>query len=105
MKKVGKRPNLGMLENSSRVPPTITTKGWTLEALIKSGKRMKPVPRISALQDSAAILEEIRKSETEGTPLIIEDWHKTPCWPQDNLFEADWLLENGDESECYRRSC
>lgn len=75
-----------------------TTKGWTLDSLVALGKRMEPVPRISALQGRAVVEEEIRRSEAEGTPLVIEDWHKTPCWPKDSLFEAEWLLEHGDES-------
>lgn len=90
---------------SSSAPPQVTTKGWTLDGLVALGKRTQPVPRVSALQDGSVIEEEIRKSEAEGTPLIIEDWHKAPCWPRDDLFTAEWLLENGDEcAYCLRNA-
>ncbi|KAI5121653.1 hypothetical protein M0805_002729 [Coniferiporia weirii] len=82
-------------------PPPATTKGWTLDGLLALGPRMRPVSRVSrvsALQSGTALEAIIRRAETEGTPLIIDGWQHTPCWPGDRLFGTEWLLEHGEQN-------
>lgn len=75
----------------------LSTKDCTLETLLASGKRFRPVERVSALLDDDALRDAIRRHETDGLPMIIERWHERPAWRKD-LFTIDWLLEHGDAS-------
>lgn len=76
---------------------TTTTRGWTVENLVSKGKRMKPIPRVSAITDYDRLDTIIKQYEDSGIPLIIEDWHKTPNWPTDGLFSPEWLLDHGEQ--------
>lgn len=84
--------------SSGAMTATTTTRGWTSEGLVALGPRMQHVPRVSAIKDSDRLDAIIKEYEASGTPLIVEDWEKTPQWPGDQLFGVDWLLEHGDES-------
>ncbi|PAV24014.1 hypothetical protein PNOK_0108200 [Pyrrhoderma noxium] len=76
---------------------TTTTRGWTVENLVSKGKRMKPIPRVSAITDYDRLDTIIKQYEDSGIPLIIEDWNKTPNWPTDGLFSPEWLLDHGEQ--------
>lgn len=74
--------------------PTITTSGWTLETLIASGPRFKPVPRISMDLPQAETSLALHNHEESGIPLVLEGWHKHEGWPVD-LFNLEWLRNHG----------
>lgn len=70
----------------------ISTSGWTLQNLIKSGRRFQPVLRISA--SSKKMQAKVEEFEKNGIPVIIEDWNKHPNWPKD-MFHIDEFSTNG----------
>ena len=65
---------------------------WTFDKILARGIRFRKVSRVSAL-DTQAMLRAIDSHERNGSPLIIEDWHKHPEWNSD-LFGMEWLLRN-----------
>ena len=76
----------------------LSTRGWSVDALVQLGPRMREVPRISALLESLELEAKIREFEDAGVPIIIEKWHQRTDWPEDKLFGVDWVVEHGDES-------
>lgn len=70
----------------------ISTKGWTLEQLIKKSPNFLSVDRVRF--DDPMLMQAIRLHEDSGTPLIIEGFHEHDSWPVD-LFTLDWLEEHG----------
>ena len=91
------------INSNSQLPSTqpisrqnfVTTKGWTLQALLDSSQNFTEVKRVSAAAPPDEILKAISQSEKEGIPLIISGFHELESWPKDNLFSADWLVEHG----------
>lgn len=79
--------------------PFITTKGWTLEGLIDSGKSFVEVKRISASASPEELAKAITEFEDKGTPLIISGCHELESWPKDGLFSPEWLIEHGPDCE------
>ena len=72
-------------------------KGWSLEDLLKKGKKFVEIPRVNALQSPDVLSKCIDEYEIKGIPMIIEGWHNHPQWPK-NLFSVDWLLKHGPQS-------
>lgn len=56
----------------------ISTKGWTLDSLIKQSINFHHVRRVSAL--SSSLSQIIDDHEESGLPLVVEDCHKHPNW-------------------------
>lgn len=92
------------METMSTDPPNepatglITSKGWTLERLLETGTRFKTVDRISA--DSGTpeqIAATIQDYEWRGVPLVVQDLHVHPSWPE--FFTPEWL-ESHYGSQC-----
>lgn len=86
------------------VSPAISSRDWTLQGLLRRGKRFKQVKRIPASWPEAQLLSAIEQHEQSGEPLIIEGWHQQRNWPRD-LFDINWLLRNcGDQSKFCKSS-
>ncbi|KAG5647260.1 hypothetical protein DXG03_000795 [Asterophora parasitica] len=68
----------------------ITTKDWSLNRILASGKNFQRVPRVS----STATTKKINESERNGLPLIIEGLHKHPEWKW-TYFKPEWLEDHG----------
>ncbi|KAK0503539.1 hypothetical protein EDD18DRAFT_1063806 [Armillaria luteobubalina] len=84
-----------------KIPPdyhkvSFTTRDWSLEGLLKKGKRFFPVPRVSAGSQLEDLLKPLLQYGRNTIPLVIEDWHKHPDWlgPKLNL---EWLKEHGQK--------
>ena len=75
---------------------SFTTKDWSLEGLLKKGKRFFPVPRVSAVDDQSPLQETLLKYDKGTMPLVVEDWHKHPDWPGQK-FNLEWLREHGQK--------
>lgn len=76
-------------------PPRLTfsSRDWTLNKVLKRGKRFQSVRRVSALDKN--LLHELEQYEKSacGEPLIVENWHQHPRWPK-GLFDLEWLVEH-----------
>lgn len=72
----------------------ISSKDWTVDALVKRGPRFQRVPRVSATAPVSRLCSVIEDHERTGIPLIIEGWHKHRKWDK-KLFTVDWFREHG----------
>ncbi|KAG6867781.1 hypothetical protein C0993_011156, partial [Termitomyces sp. T159_Od127] len=68
----------------------LSTAGWTLEELLRQGKRFLPVKRFPLKSAKKTI---INFDET-GVPCIIYDLHRHANWPE-HYFQASWLKKHG----------
>ncbi|KAM6500372.1 hypothetical protein JOM56_003386 [Amanita muscaria] len=71
----------------------VSIQEWTSDSLISHSPNFKSVRRVSALSDTAIISRELKTFESEGVPLIIEDWHKHTRWPKEE-FTLEWFKSN-----------
>jgi hypothetical protein len=85
-----------VVAEQSRSRIFVSSKDWTVDALVKRGPRFREVPRVSALQPLPKLVAAIETHERSGVPLIIEGWHKHPEWPK-NKFTVDWFREHGQQ--------
>ncbi|KAF9475840.1 hypothetical protein BDN70DRAFT_883160 [Pholiota conissans] len=67
-----------------------STKNWTLGGILSQGSNFHAVHRVSILSD--ALSETILEYDAQGVPLVIEDFHKHPEWPQ-YLFTLDKFID------------
>jgi hypothetical protein len=72
----------------------ISSKDWTVDALVKRGPRFQKVPRVSATAPIPQLCSAIEHHERNGIPLIIEGWHRHRKWDK-KLFTVDWFREHG----------
>lgn len=71
----------------------ITSKHWTLERLLATGAKFRTVDRISAKSGTPEqIASTIQDYEQRGVPLVVEDLHRNPNWPE--FFTPQWLESN-----------
>ncbi|KLO11872.1 hypothetical protein SCHPADRAFT_830444 [Schizopora paradoxa] len=95
-------------KNSTNGAPlnTVTTKGWTLESLLETGKNFRPIERISALDDPEEIKRKVQEYEDKNIPLIVEDCHKHKYWNEE-LFTVKHLerANSDDEDGISVRNC
>ncbi|KAK0196957.1 hypothetical protein F5146DRAFT_919505 [Armillaria mellea] len=80
---------------------SFTTKDWSLEGLLKKGKRFFPVPRVSAVDDQSPLQKTLLKYDKGTMPLVVEDWHKHPDW-LGQKFNLEWLREHGQKDIAVR---
>ncbi|KAF8201532.1 hypothetical protein BJ912DRAFT_897317 [Pholiota molesta] len=66
-----------------------STRNWTLEGILNQGLNFQAAPRVSVLSDTLS--QTIQDYESNGIPLVIEDFHKHPRWPQ-HLFTLDQFI-------------
>lgn len=66
-----------------------STRNWTLEGILNQGLNFQAVPRVSVMSDTLS--QTIQDYESKGIPLVIEDFHKDPRWPQ-HLFTLDKFI-------------
>ncbi|KAK0459872.1 uncharacterized protein EV420DRAFT_294805, partial [Desarmillaria tabescens] len=79
---------------------SFTTRDWSLEGLLKQGKRFFPIPRVSAVGGQS--LEDIlQRYDGDTKPLVIEGWHKHPGW-LGQKFSLEWLREHGQKNIAVR---
>lgn len=78
----------------------ITSKDWTLEHLLATGERFRPVDSISAKSVTPEqIALTIKEYEERGVPLVVQDLHLRPNWPE--LFTPRWLETHyGSQGAC-----
>lgn len=82
---------------------TVTSKGWTLESLLETGKNFKVIDRISALDDLEEVKRKVQEYEDRNVPLIVEDCHKHKYW-DDGLFTVKHLERaNSNEEGEYKQ--
>lgn len=68
----------------------ITTKDWTLEHLLAAGVKFREVDRISVKsRPPEQIAATIKDYEQRNVPLVVEDFHCNPDWPE--FFTPQWL--------------
>ena len=71
----------------------VSTKGWTLDSLIKSNGNFCAVERVPARSD--ALLDIVKKHERNGVPLVIEGFHEHKKWPA-NMFTLEGFSGSSD---------
>lgn len=78
----------------------VTSKGWTLERVVASGPRFRTVDKISAnSRTPEQIASSIKDYEQRNTPLVVQDLHGHPDWPE--FFTPQWLESHyGSQSTC-----
>jgi hypothetical protein len=75
---------------NSHAASSIVSKDWTLERLLAAGTRFQTVDRISANSGTPEQIASIIKDhEQRNIPLVIQDLHSHPSWPE--FFTAQWL--------------
>ena len=68
----------------------VTSKGWTLESVLASGPRFRTVDKTSANSGTPEqIASTIKDYEQRGVPLVVQDLHGRPDWPE--FFTPEWL--------------
>ncbi|KAJ3557027.1 hypothetical protein NM688_g1700 [Phlebia brevispora] len=72
-------------------PHIVSSKDWKIDDLLSQGSNFKEVKRVSALSEEE-MLRVIEEHESSGEPLIVENWHLHPKWPEE-MFSAGWLLD------------
>ena len=77
-------------------PEPLTSAGWSLNGLVTKGRRFREIPRISVSDNNLEAT--IRKHESSGVPLVIEDMHVHQAWPT-FMFDIQWLGDNLKERE------
>jgi hypothetical protein len=77
-------------------PERLTSAGWSLNGLVMQGRRFREIPRISISDKNLEAT--IRKHESSGVPLVIEDMHVHQAWPT-SMFDIQWLGDNLKERE------
>lgn len=77
-------------------PERLTSAGWSLNGLVTQGRRFREIPRISISDKNLEAT--IRKHESSGVPLVIEDMHVHQAWPT-SMFDIQWLGDNLKERE------
>lgn len=80
----------------------ITSKNWTLEHLLATGAKFRPVDRVSAAsQTPGQIASTIKDYEQRNVPLVVQDLHCHPNWPE--FFTPQWLESHyGTQGTCAR---
>ncbi|KAF9052926.1 hypothetical protein BJ165DRAFT_1340122 [Panaeolus papilionaceus] len=68
------------IEDAISHAPVISTRGWSFDNLLAQSSNFLPVERVSF--DSADLLTVIRDSEKNGTPLVIQGFHRHIKWPK-----------------------
>ena len=81
----------------STKPKPISAREWSIDDLIASHPNFKPIRRISAFHKAALNPTELERSDKEGKPVIIENFHKCSRWPQE--FNLEWFKTNGPSSK------
>ena len=78
----------------------ISSKGWTLQSLLATGAKFRTVDRISAASRTPEqIASTIKDYERHNVPLVVEDLHCNPNWPE--LFTPQWLESHyGSQGVC-----
>jgi hypothetical protein len=83
----------GMHAESFIQPPStvLSTKGWTIDSLLKKSKNFCQIKRVPA--SSRSLAKSIKQYEANGKPLVIEGWHNHKNWCRakftlDGLYEA-----------------
>ncbi|KAJ6496998.1 hypothetical protein C8R47DRAFT_972763 [Mycena vitilis] len=73
----------------------LSSREWTLEALVSHSKNFYPVPRVRWSPGRDTVKSQIRGHEdaNQGVPLVVEGLHKHPGWKQDK-FTPEWLQHN-----------
>ncbi|KAG8876333.1 hypothetical protein FRC20_001836 [Serendipita sp. 405] len=69
----------------------ISTKGWSMDELLKRGSNFRPVPTFNvedaSLEEVVAV---VKHHEESGIPLMLQNWHKRSSWDPE-LLSASWL--------------
>ncbi|KNZ80749.1 hypothetical protein J132_04725 [Termitomyces sp. J132] len=68
----------------------LSTRGWTLEELLKQGKRFRPVSRVPLKSAKRTVIN----FEENGIPHIISGFHQDSNWPKER-FNVNWLKNHG----------
>jgi hypothetical protein len=78
----------------------ITSKDWTLERLLATGAKFRRVDRISAKsRTTEQIASTVKDYEQRNVPLVVEDLHCNPDWPE--FFTPQWLESHyGSQGSC-----
>lgn len=72
----------------------LSTKGWSIDSLLKKGKNFCQIKRVPA--SSRSLAKSIKHYEANGKPLVIEGWHKHKNWNRAE-FTLDGLHEASGE--------
>jgi hypothetical protein len=89
-----------VVEDAPRSKIFVSSKGWTVDALLQQGPSFKKVARISITEPLPKLRSAIEFYERSGRPLIIEGWHNHQNWPKD-IFTVDWFRDNGQQGTYY----
>ena len=78
----------------------VTSREWTLDRLLAAGARFQTVDRISANSGTPEqITSTIKDYEQRNVPLVVQDLHHHPAWPE--FFTPEWLESNyGSQGTC-----
>jgi hypothetical protein len=88
--------NMEYVIEEPRQKTFVSSKDWTVDALLERGPRFHKIDRVSATGPLPNLLSAIETHERSGLPLIIEGWHKHKGWPKD-IFTVDWFRERGQQ--------
>ncbi|THH13931.1 hypothetical protein EW146_g6333 [Bondarzewia mesenterica] len=80
----------------------ISTREWTLDHLVATGRHFQEVPRISI--DHEDLASTIEAHEKSGIPLIVENFHKHHNWPK-GMFSLEWFATHGQQDLMVRNVC
>lgn len=70
----------------------LSTKGWTIDNLLKKSKNFHQIKRVAA--SSKSLAKSIEQYEANGKPLVIEGWHNHKSWAN---FTLDGFCEASGE--------
>jgi hypothetical protein len=62
----------------------LSTKGWTIDSLLRKSKNFRQIKRVPA--SSRSLAKSIKNYEANGKPLVIEGWHNHKNWHRAKFY-------------------